>query len=186
VIDARATAGDPAATPSRTGTAGTYTIDTTRTSLTVRSRWLGLPVTSTVWGLTGVLEVPDELRETRLRTMIGPGAVIAGGPWRWMRSRPAGRTGGAMAGATFTADALLPILDSYTTPDGDRPLWALDGDLTLQGRSRRARVALCVLRPAADGSRVEFEATVSVQPADFGLPGGGPVHVRIVGVAVAD
>lgn len=186
MIDAQTTGtAHAAAAPPRTGTAGTYTIDTTRTSITMRSRRFGLPITSRVWGLTGVLDVPDDLRATRLRAAIIPGAVIAGGPWRWLRSRRTGRTGGVVAGATFIADRLLPILDSYTTPDGDRPLWALDGELTLQGRSRRTRVALCVLRPTADGDGVAFEATVSVRPTDFGLPGHGPVHVRIDGVAVA-
>lgn len=184
-VDATTT-GDMPAAPPRVGTAGRYTIDTTRSFLTVRSRRFGLPVTATVWGLAGVLEVPDELRATRLRAAVRPGAVITGGPWHWLRSRRSGRTGGVVAGTTFTADRLVPILDSYTTPDGDRPLWALDGELTMQGRSRRTRVALCVLRPTRDGG-VELEATVSVRPADFGLSGGRrPVDVRIVGVAVAD
>lgn len=182
------TTGDTAAAPPRSR-GGRFTIDTTRTCLSLRSRRFGVRSTSIVWGLTGELEVPDELTATSVRATVQPGAVITGGPWRWMRSRRTARTGGAVAGTTFTADRLHPILDSYTTPDGDRPLWALDGELTLCGRSRPARAALCVLRPARDGRTVDFEATLTVRPADFGLavgPGrGAEVHLRIVGVGVA-
>jgi polyisoprenoid-binding protein YceI len=180
--------GDMATEPPRPTSGGRFTIDATRTFLTVRSRRFGMPASSTVWGLTGELEVPDELRATSLRATVQPGAVITGAPWRWMRSRRAARTGGVVGGATLTAGRLQPILDSYTTPDGDRPLWALDGELTLRGCSRRVRVALCVLRPARDGRTVDFEATLTLRPTDFGLAGGpgrgAEMHVRIVGVAV--
>lgn len=183
------TGGDRATTPCRPRTSGRFAIDATRTFLTVRSRWFGLRHTATVRGLAGELEVPDEVRATSVRATVQPGAVITGAPWRWMRSRRAARTGGAVAGTTFAADRLHPILDSYTTPDGDRPLWALEGELTVHGHSRPARAALCVLRQSRDGRAVDFEATLTVRPADFGLPAGlgrsPEVHVRVVGVAIA-
>ncbi len=191
MIDADATAtADMAMAPPHPRAGRRFTIDTTQTTLTVRSRRFGVPSTATVWGLTGDMELPDDLRATRLRASIRPGAVITGVPWRWMRSRRTARTGGVVAGTTFAAERLQPILDSYTTPDGDRPLWAFDGELTLQGHTLPARAALCVLRPARDGRTVDFEATLTVRPDAFGLTGGvgrsREVHVRVVGVAVAD
>ena len=81
-----------------------------------------------------------------------------------------------------------PILESFVTHDGDRPLWALVGDLSLGGVSRPARIAVGVVRTVDDGDAVVFSGSASLRCSDFGIRRPGRLlsdtfHLRIMGIA---
>lgn len=181
------------ATPApRTGDAvarrigGHYSIDASQTTVDIALRYLGLPVGGTFDGVAGSIIVPDELRSASVAVTLDAGALRHG---RGRRRRWAGALLDAETYpfVRFEADRMEPILESFVTHDGDRPLWALVGRLTLCGTTREVRVAVGAMRPTADDG-LAFTGSATVRRSAFGLTRrggllGDTVRVRIAGVA---
>jgi polyisoprenoid-binding protein YceI len=169
--------------------AGRYGIDAARTRVEVGVRVAGLRLWGVFDAVDGELEVPGDLRAARASVTVDAARLSWGGRGR---DRVAGRVLDSAAHPLirFDADHMEPILESFVTHDGDRPLWALVGTLTLCGVTRPVRVAVDVVRPTDNGAAVQFGATTVVRRADFGMRRrgliGDTVRVRIKGVAAGD
>lgn len=165
---------------------GRYVIDTTRTSVDIAMRYMGLPVGGTFERVVGTITVPDDLRTASVGVTLDAASLH--------RVRRRGRTwaGGLIDAAThpdvrFEADRMEPILESFVTHDGDRPLWALVGRLTLCGTTRDVRVAVGAMRATPDDGLV-FTGSTTVRCSAFGVSRrggllGDTVRVRIAGAA---
>ncbi|CAN5743896.1 hypothetical protein BH23ACT10_BH23ACT10_24690 [soil metagenome] len=169
---------------------GHYVIDAARTRVEVGVRLAGLPVWGAFDTLQGAFEIPADLTVASARLRVVAGSLSCG-------SRRRNRLAAAVldvethAAIDFEAERMEPILESFVTHDGDRPLWALVGTLTVRGIARPVRIAVGVVRPTADGSAVEFTGTTIVRCSEFGLGRGGGligdiVRVRINAVAERD
>lgn len=173
-----------------TGTArtlGQYAIDTARTRVEIRARYLGLPVGGVFDDVAGTIDVPSDLAAAGVAVTIDPASFhTGGGPFgTWLR---AGFAADAGAVVRFEAGRMEPILESFVTHDGDRPLWALVGNLTLCGVTRPVRIAVGVVRPLDDGVAIAFSGTTVVRCSDFGVRRQGgllsdTIRVRIIGIA---
>lgn len=171
-----------------TRASGSYRIDETATQVEVGVRIAGLPVWATFDSVQGEAEVPGDLRAARVCATIDATRLRSGG-------RRLDRVAAAILDVDdhpvirFDADRMEPILESFVTHDGDRPLWALVGTLTVRGITRPVRIAVGVVRPSSDGTTMRFEATTTVRCAEFGIPRRGRligdlVRVRITGSGV--
>lgn len=166
--------------------AGRYAIDTTRTRVEVALRYAGMRVGGSFDAIAGSITVPDELRSASVAVTLDAASLHAG------RGRRRRWVGGLLDARThpfarFEAARMEPILESFVTHDGDRPLWALVGQLTLCGTTRTVRVAVGSMRPTADDALM-FTGSTTVRCSDFGIARRGglvadTVHVRITGVA---
>lgn len=169
---------------------GSYEIDATRTRVEVGVRLAGLPVWGTFTAIDGELEVPSDLMAARARINIDA-SQFSGGSRRRDRVASTVLDSDGHPAIRFEADRMEPILESFVTHDGDRPLWALVGTLTMCGVTQPVRIAVGMVRSTDDGRTVEFAATTTVRCSDFGLGRrsrllADVVRVRISGVADRD
>lgn len=176
------------ASPARSRAAGSYRIDETATEVEVGVRIAGLPAWATFDTVQGEAEVPNDLTAARVHATIDATRLRSG-------SRRLDRLAAVVLDVDdhpvirFNAERMEPILESFVTHDGDRPLWALVGTLTVRGMTRPVRVAVGVVRPSSDGTAMRFEATTTVRCAEFGIRRRGRligdlVRVRITGTGV--
>jgi polyisoprenoid-binding protein YceI len=172
------------------GGVGRYGIDDAQTRVEVRLRYAGIPLTRVAGRAAGTIEVPTDLTSVNIAVRVDVGDLTSIGGHHAARPghdvEPA-----AAAVATFEASRMEPILESYVTHDGDRPLWALVGDLTLGGVMRPARIAVGVVRTVDDGDAVVFSGSATLRCSDFGIrrPGrllSNTFHLRITGMAYRD
>jgi hypothetical protein len=70
---------------------------------------------------------------------------------------------------SFSGAGLRPIMESIVTPDGERPLWWLPGEMTVMQVTRPLRFTLGVVRLGDDGPALEFGATARLRRSDFGV-----------------
>lgn len=165
---------------------GHYSIDASRTTVDIALRYMGLPVGGTFDRVTGSITVPDELRSASVAVTLDAASLhrVRGRKQRWA---------GALLDADvhpfvhFEADRMEPILESFVTHDGDRPLWSLVGRLTLCGTTREVHVAVGAMRPIPDDG-LAFTGSTTVRCSAFGVHRRGglladTVRVRIAGVA---
>lgn len=171
-------------------TQGRYLIDAARTRVEVTLRCVGMPLRGVFDSVVGALDVPADLRGSQLSVSLDTARFRTGGRHR---NRLAGDLLDAETHPTirFDADRMEPILEPFVTHDGDRPLWALVGRLTLSGVTRTVRIAVGGVSPVNNGDTVEFAATTTVRCSDFGLSRrggliGDVVRVSIVGAADRD
>lgn len=169
---------------------GHYAVDAARTRVKVGVRLVGVPVWGAFDTVDGAFEVPSDLTAASARFSVSAASLSCGGR---RRDRVAGAVLDVDAHPViaFEADRMEPILESFVTHDGDRPLWALVGTLTVRGIARSVRIAVGVVRPTANGDAIEFAGTTIVRCSEFGLGRGGGllgdvVRVRISGVAERD
>ena len=168
-------------------TVGHYVIDSASTSVEIRTRYAGLPVGGTFHAVAGTIDVPSDLTGAAVAvavdsTTFAPAAGPLGGLLRRGFADDAGPV------THFEATRMEPILESYVTHDGDRPLWALVGRVTLGGVTRPVRIAVGVVRPLEGGTAIAFSGTTTLRCSDFGVRRHGglladTVRVRITGVA---
>lgn len=168
-------------------TVGHYVLDGESTSVEVRTRYAGVPVGGTFDGVAGTIDVPNDLTGAAAAVTVDTTsfAPVAGPLGGLLRS---GLEADAGAVAHFEAARMEPILESFVTHDGDRPLWALVGRLTLGGVTRPLRIAVGVVRPIDGGAAIAFSGTTTLRCSDFGVRRHGrlladAVRVRITGVA---
>jgi polyisoprenoid-binding protein YceI len=172
------------------GGVGRYGIDDAQTRVEVRLRYAGIPLTRVAGRAEGAIEVPSDLMSVNMSVRVDIGDLTSFGGHR--AARPGRDVERAVAAvATFEASRMEPILESYVTHDGDRPLWALVGDLTLGGVTRPARIAVGVVRTVDDGDAVVFSGSATLRCSDFGIRRPGRLlsdtfHLRIVGIAYRD
>ncbi|HSJ43183.1 MAG TPA: YceI family protein [Euzebyales bacterium] len=168
-------------------TAGRYEIDAASTSIEIRTRCAGLPVGGTFDGVAGRIEVLNDLTRATVSVTVDPGSFApTAGPLGALLRRGVEANAGPVT--HFEADRMEPILESFVTHDGDRPLWALVGNLTLCGVTRPARIAVGVVRPLDGGATIAFSGTTTLRCAQFGVRRHGgllsdTIRVRIRGVA---
>ncbi|MBW3606369.1 MAG: YceI family protein [Actinobacteria bacterium] len=176
------------ASPGTTRVSGSYRIDETGTQVEVGVRIGGLPAWATFDTVHGDAEVPSDLTTARVHATIDATRLRSG-------SRRLDRLAATVLDVDdhpvirFDADRMEPILESFVTHDGDRPLWALVGTLTVCGITRPVRIAVGVVRPTRDGTAMRFEATTTVRCAEFGIRRRGRligdlVRVRITGAGL--
>ncbi len=171
-------------------TQGRYLVDARRTRVAVMVRCVGVPVRGVFDDHAGVLDVPADLTAARAVLCVDATSLRTGGRRR-DRLAHAILDGQAHPAIRFEADRMEPIVEPFVTHDGDRPLWALVGHLTLAGVTRPIRLAVGVVRPVDNGAAIEFSATATVRCSDFGLHRrgglvGDVVRVNIVGTADRD
>jgi polyisoprenoid-binding protein YceI len=159
----------PAWTPGRT-TTGRWVIDSRQTVVAVRLRALPFPVRGRFSGATGLIDIPDDITSSQVSVAIRSDSFDTGSA---VRDRRAG--GAALLDATahpivsFSANGLLPIMESVVAADGGRPLWWLPGELTVKDVTRPLRLALGVVRLDDDGAVLQFDATATLRRSDFGI-----------------
>lgn len=179
--------GAAGAGPRRLG--GRYAIDPDRTRVTIRARGFGRQLRGAFAGVRGSIDVPGDLSGARVAVTIDAAQFRSGSARRdRMVHGPAVLDADVHPVLRFGADGMVPILESFVTHDGDRPLWALDGHLSVRGTSCPVRIAIGAAR-AGDGGDLHFEATTTVRRSDFDVrrrPGllGDSVRVRISGAAM--
>lgn len=175
----------PADRPDARTRVGTFEIDGSSTRVEVQLRVAGVPVTGSAGAVSGTVQVPADLMSASVSVRVAE--PCRGLLPSWLRrSRHTDATTGDVA--VFEATRMEPILESFVTHDGDRPLWALVGTLTVGGVTRPTRLAVGVVRTVANGGAVVFSGTATLRCADFGIPRragllGQTVHVRVTGIA---
>jgi polyisoprenoid-binding protein YceI len=171
-------------------TLGRYAIDTARSRVEVRARCLGLPVGGVYDGVAGAIDVPTDLTASAVSVTVDPSSLrTTGGPLgKWLRTSIGDEPTSL---ARFDAVRMEPILESFVTHDGDRPLWALVGTLTLHGTSRTVRIAIGVVRSVDSGASIAFSGSTVLRCSDFEIPRargllGDTLRVTITGVATRE
>ena len=167
--------------PARTMT-GRWVIDPGDTAVTIRARMLGVPVRGRFDGAEGMIDVPEDITRATVSAIVPSDRFRA----RWA---PRGRSERLLAAAvhprlSFTAAGLRPIMESVVTPDGERPLWWLSGELTVMKVTRPLRLALGIVRLCDDAPALEFGATATLRRSDFGVTDLRGVIGDTVGVTV--
>lgn len=168
-------------------TVGRYVIDAASTCVEIRTRCAGVPVGGSFDAVAGTINVPSDLTRATVSATVQPaGFAPSAGPLGGLLRRAFQTDVGPVA--QFDATRMEPILDSFVTHDGDRPLWALVGTLTLGGVTRPLRIAVGVVRPVDGGAAIAFSGTATLRCSTFGVRRRGgllsdTVRVRISGVA---
>lgn len=168
-------------------TVGRYVIDAASTYVEIRTRYAGIPVGGTFDAVVGTIDLPSDVTRATVDATVDPGSFVpTTGPLGGLLRR--GIETDVGPGMRFEAARMEPILESFVTHDGDRPLWALAGTLTVGGVSRAVRIAVGVVRPLDGGAAVAFSGTMTLQCSAFGLRRHGglrsdTIRVRIGGVA---
>jgi len=168
-------------------TVGRYVIDAASTCVEIRTRYAGLPVGGAFDGVAGTIDVPSDLTRACVSVTVDPGSFApSAGPLGGLLRRGFEADAGPVT--HFEATRMEPILESFVTHDGDRPLWAVVGALTLCGVTRPVRIAVGVVRPVDGGATIAFSGTTTLRCSDFGVRRHGgllsdTIRVRIGGVA---
>src|SRR5690606_32355898 len=127
-------------------TSGRWMIDPQHTAVAVRAHSFGLPVRGSFDHVTGMIDIPDDITQSRVEVTVHADSFTTGGRLRdRFVSGPGFLDSGAHPRLTFKAAGLRPIIEPLVTADGDRPLWWLPGELTVLGRTRPLRLALGVV-----------------------------------------
>ena len=153
--------------PARTMT-GRWVIDPGDTAVAIRARMLGgVPLHGRFEGADGVIDVPDDITRAKVTATVHSDRFRA----RWA---PRDRFARILETAShprlsFSGEGLRPIIESIVTPDGERPLWWLSGELTVLQVTRPLRFALGVVRLRDDAPALEFGATATLRRSDFGV-----------------
>lgn len=167
-------------------TSGRYAIDAS-TSVEVRSRYAGLPVGGTFGGVTGWIDIPGDMTGSSAAVVVDTATFVpTGGPFAGVLRRRADV--GSAPAVRFEASRMEPILESFVTHDGERPLWALVGVLSAGAVARPVRIAVGVMRVVDGGDAISFTGTTTLRCADLDIPRSGgllsdTIRVRVAGVA---
>lgn len=156
--------------------AGRYALDPVHSSLQFATRFVGARVRGTFGGLSGTLEIAEDLTKSSVHTQIDVSTVATGVGARDDHLRSADYFDAVNhPTATFASSGLVE--------DGDRFLLA--GDLTVRGTTRPVELEV---RFSGDGEdhtgafRVGFTASGRVSRSAFGVNGnvakaGGPLLI---------
>jgi polyisoprenoid-binding protein YceI len=156
--------------------AGRYALDPVHSSLQFATRFVGARVRGTFAGLSGALEVAEDLTKSSVQAQIDVTTVSTGVGARDDHLRSADYFDAANhAVATFASSGLVE--------DGDRFL--LSGDLTIRGRTRPVELEVRFTGDGEDHAgafRVGFTASGRVSRSAFGVNGnvsktGGPLLI---------
>lgn len=167
-------------------TAGRYAIDAS-TSVEIRTRYAGLPVGGSFGGVTGWIDVPGDMTGSTAAVVVDTATFVPdGGPFAGVLRRRADV--GSAPAVHFEASRMEPILESFVTHDGERPLWALVGVLTVGAVARPVRIAVGVMRVVDGGDAISFSGTTTLRCGDLNVRRSGgllsdTVRVRVAGVA---
>jgi polyisoprenoid-binding protein YceI len=157
------------AVPER-ATTGRWVIDAQHTAVMIRVRMLGVPLRGRFDGAAGVIDVPDDITRSRVSATVRSDSLRT---WWASQDRHARSVRPLDAAAeptlSFSAAGLRPIIESVVTPDGERPLWWLVGELTVMKVSRPLCLALGVVQLRDDAQVLEFGATATLRRSDFGV-----------------
>lgn len=169
-------------------TVGTFSIDPSSTRIDVSLRQAGMPVRGCFLAAEGTIDVPDDIRSASVSVRFDATAFRSGRRRRDRRVHARLVAGDADPVVSFEAGRMEPILESFVTPDGDRPLWRLIGELTLGGVTRQVAIAIGRVRIHPDDGALEFAATTTVRCSELGLPRrggliGDTINVIITGRA---
>ena len=168
-------------------TVGRYGIEAASTSVEIRTRYAGVPVGGAFHGVAGTIDVPSDITGATVAVTVDPVSFApSAGPLGGVLRKGLGTDAGPHI--RFEAARMAPILESFVTHDGDRPLWALVGTLTVGCVSQPVRIAVGAVRPVDGGAAIAFSGTTTLRCSAFGVRRDGgllsdTVRVRIAGVA---
>lgn len=153
--------------PARTMT-GRWVIDPGGTAVTIRTRLLGgVRVRGRFEGAAGVIDVPEDLTRAKVSATVDSDRFRAWWAPRDRFTRLLDTT--SHPHLSFSGAGLRPIMESIVTPDGERPLWWLSGELTVMQVTMPLRFALGVVRLRDDAPALEFGATATLRRSAFGV-----------------